>query len=143
MVNKFVVGRLALIAVLIGFIAVVFMATKQEPPAPPPAEKVILEMTMYPITDSPGEFLLVYWTQYANKPAEWLQKDGKRLKGSKIVMLDGKDHPAEYMIQDGENNYLFTVVDERATYRKLPFVKQTIMNLPGPETDKYRVPDKK
>jgi hypothetical protein len=80
MVNK-LVARLLVIILILG--AVVLVCQDPNPVQledPHKDEKVILEMTMYPIQDSEGEYMLEY-RESTHGPVirrEILKKDGKR-----------------------------------------------------------------
>ncbi len=75
MVNKLIAKLLVAIA---AFALVVIIC--QEQPSVPTDAKVVLEMTMYPIQDSDGEYILEY-REFTHSPVirrEVLKKDGKR-----------------------------------------------------------------
>lgn len=88
MVNKLL---RALIVLIMIFIVVVFIPDNQSSKSPV-GNKVILEMMMYPIEDSDGEFMLEY-RKDANGPIisrEILKKDGKRYPVGQIETHIGK-----------------------------------------------------
>lgn len=76
------VNKLLKLVAIVALVVLVFIATYEpsQSPAPPKEEKVILEMTMYPVQDSEGEYMLEY-RESTHGPVirrEILKKDGKR-----------------------------------------------------------------
>lgn len=68
MVNKVI--KLVLVAVVCTAIIVLISDCGKQPP--PPNRKIVMEMNMIPVDDSPGEYIL----EYSNGNRELLKKDG-------------------------------------------------------------------
>ncbi len=89
MVNKLLT---AVFALVVGVVIAVLLTSGGTKPPVPPQEKVVLEMTMYPIEGSDGEYMLEY-REDPNGPVirrEILKKDGQRHPVGEVTNKDKK-----------------------------------------------------
>jgi hypothetical protein len=73
MVNKFL--RFKYFAIVVGLLVAVLIIMSPSRDLEDPKPKVVLEMNMIPVDDSPGEYIL----EYSNGSRELLKKNGTRM----------------------------------------------------------------